>query len=81
MRCEDCCTAATIDRIHDEQDISEWIEYPLLSHKGLVNRNFDVMKIWQENVLDLDCSHFRSDEASLGDWRPTLAYFQHELVI
>ena len=68
--CEDYRAAATIDLVHDEEDLSKKIACPLLvlwGGKGFVHRTYDVIETWKEKAVDvrggtLDCGHFLPEE-------------------
>ena len=58
--CEDYRAAATIDMVHDRDDMAR-------GAKGLVARKFDVLAAWRERAEDvtggtLDCGHFLAEE-------------------
>ena len=68
--CEDYRAAASIDLIHDEEDIEKKITCPLLvlwGNQGFVHRTYDVAETWKqraENVIGrpIDCGHFIPEE-------------------
>jgi len=70
--CEDYRAAATIDMVHDRDDMARGAKLtcPLLAlwgAKGLVARKFDVLAAWRERAEDvtggtLDCGHFLAEE-------------------
>jgi haloacetate dehalogenase len=70
--CEDYRAAATIDLRNDEADERRKIEMPLLvlwAKNGLMDRSFDVLKVWREWAIHvsgrpIDCGHFIPEEAS-----------------
>jgi haloacetate dehalogenase len=69
--CEDYRAAITIDLIHDEQDLDQKIQCPLLvlwGGKGLIGRKYNVLATWQERAIQVDgqplaCGHFLPEEA------------------
>jgi haloacetate dehalogenase len=69
--CEDYRAAATIDLIHDEQDLDQKIQCPVLvlwGGKGLIGRKYDVLAIWRERATQvsgqpLACGHFLPEES------------------
>jgi haloacetate dehalogenase len=69
--CEDYRAAASIDLVHDEQDLSKKVHCPLLvlwGAKGFAHRTYDVLGVWckyAEHVAGkaLDCGHFLPEEA------------------
>ena len=70
--CEDYRAAATIDMIHDRDDMAAGAKLtcPVLAlwgAKGLVARKFDVLAAWRERAENvtggtLDCGHFLAEE-------------------
>jgi len=72
--CEDYRAAASIDLEHDEADINQKIQCPLLvlwGQKGAMDKNYDVLKVWREHGKDvqgeaLACGHFVPEEAPEG---------------
>lgn len=68
--CEDYRAAASIDIIDDKKDRKRKIDTPLLilwGEKGFVNKNYQVLKIWQDYASNiqgksLDCGHFLAEE-------------------
>ena len=68
--CEDYRAGASIDLVHDEADMSDKIECPMLSlwgDKGLMGRQYDVMETWRERALNvqgeaLPGGHFLPEE-------------------
>jgi haloacetate dehalogenase len=69
--CEDYRASATIDMEHDASDREQKIECPLLilwGKRGVIERKYDVLKIWQERAIDvrgkaIACGHFLPEEA------------------
>ena len=70
--CEDYRAAASIDLDHDEADLNQKIECPLLvlwGAKGFVHRTYDVLSVWRARAKQvegkaIDCGHFLPEEAS-----------------
>ena len=68
--CEDYRAGASIDMVDDKKSRNRKINTPLLvlwGKKGFINRNYDVIKIWQEYANNiqgktLDCGHFLPEE-------------------
>ncbi|MBL6933395.1 MAG: alpha/beta hydrolase [Rhodospirillales bacterium] len=68
--CEDYRAAASIDLEHDEADMTNRIQCPLLvlwGKTGLMDRNYDVLETWRERARDvsgrsIDCGHFLAEE-------------------
>ena len=81
--CEDYRAAASIDLQHDEADINKKVECPLLilwGAKGLVNRTYDVLRVWNERAEQiegsaLDCGHFLPEEAPAAVCDELLRFF------
>ncbi|BAT52887.1 putative hydrolase [Nostoc sp. NIES-3756] len=69
--CEDYRAAATIDLEHDELDMKQKIQCPVLvlwGEKGIIGRKYNVLEIWRERAIDvsgqsLPCGHFLPEEA------------------
>jgi haloacetate dehalogenase len=69
--CEDYRAAATIDLVHDEADRDRKVECPLLAlwgEKGVVERLYDVPKVWREYASNvrghaLPAGHFLAEES------------------
>jgi haloacetate dehalogenase len=69
--CEDYRAAATIDLVHDEADRHRKVECPLLAlwgGKGVVERLYDVPKVWRNYASDvrghtLPAGHFLAEES------------------
>ncbi len=69
--CEDYRAAATIDLVHDGEDLDRKVTCPTLAlwgEQGLMNKSFDVLQTWQErcdNVRGraIPCGHFLAEEA------------------
>jgi haloacetate dehalogenase len=69
--CEDYRAAASIDLAHDEADLDQAIQCPVLAlwgRRGLMERHFDVLATWRERAAGpvsgraLDCGHFLPEE-------------------
>jgi haloacetate dehalogenase len=68
--CEDYRAAATIDLVHDKQDLRRKIRMPVLAiwgKHGVIAALFDCLKDWREVATDvrgraLDCGHFIPEE-------------------
>ena len=68
--CEDYRASATIDLMHDKQDLRKKIRMPLLAlwgRQGVVEALFDCVKDWREVASDvrgraLQCGHFIPEE-------------------
>lgn len=68
--CEDYRAAASIDLIHDEEDIDKKISCPLLvlwGNEGFVHRKYDVLDTWKQRASDvrgkaLNSGHFIPEE-------------------
>src|SRR5712691_1498729 len=68
--CEDYRAAATIDLIHDKQDLRKKLKMPLLAlwgKQGVVEALFDCLADWREVAADvrgraLNCGHFIPEE-------------------
>ncbi len=82
--CEDYRAAASIDLVHDEEDMDKKVECPLLvlwSAKGFVNRTYDVLRVWHERAEQvegrtLDCGHFLPEEAPAAICDELLRFFK-----
>lgn len=69
--CEDYRAAATIDLVHDQQDLDAKVAAPLLAlwgKKGVVEARFDALAAWRERARSvsgraLDCGHYLPEEA------------------
>ncbi len=69
--CEDYRAAATIDLVHDAQDLHKTVTCPLLvlwGGRGFVQRTYDVLGVWRDRADQvqgkaLDCGHFLAEEA------------------
>lgn len=81
--CEDYRAAASIDMLHDEQDMDKKVQCPLLvlwGDKGFVNRNYDVLAVWRERAEDvqgytIDSGHFLPEEAPAAVYQALLEFF------
>jgi len=68
--CEDYRAAASIDLIHDEEDMDKKISCPLLvlwGNEGFVHRKYDVLDTWKQRASDargkaLNSGHFIPEE-------------------
>ena len=85
--CEDYRAAAGIDRQHDEGDRDRKIECPMLvlwGGEGFVNRQYDVLSVWQEYANQVSgraiegCGHFLPEEKPQETFTEMLAFFQAE---
>ncbi|MFT5395833.1 MAG: haloacetate dehalogenase [Gammaproteobacteria bacterium] len=82
--CEDYRAAASIDLVHDEEDMNKKIECPLLvlwGAKGFVNRTYDVLAVWRERAEQIegraiDCGHFLPEEAPVAICDELLRFFK-----
>ncbi len=69
--CEDYRAAASIDLVHDEDDLDHKPEAPLLvlwGKGGLMDRTYDVLETWRERAANVEgralaCGHFLPEEA------------------
>ncbi|MGC1306949.1 MAG: alpha/beta hydrolase [Phormidesmis sp.] len=69
--CEDYRAAASIDLAHDDADLAQKIECPLLvlwGAKGAMEKNYDVLNVWRGYAAQvygqaLPCGHFVPEEA------------------
>lgn len=81
--CEDYRAAASIDLVHDEEDMDKKVECPLLvlwGAKGFVNRTYDILRVWRERAKQiegraLDCGHFLPEEAPAAICDELLRFF------
>jgi haloacetate dehalogenase len=82
--CEDYRAAASIDLAHDEADLDQRIQCPLLvlwGGRGLMERHFDVLATWHEKAAApvtgraLDCGHFLAEERPDETASELLAFF------
>ena len=81
--CEDYRAAASIDMVHDEEDMDRKIECPLLvlwGERGFVHRTYDVLDSWRKRALDvrggtLDCGHFLPEEKPEETSAELLSFF------
>ena len=69
--CEDYRAAATIDLEHDEADLDQRVQCPLLvlwGGQGVVGQMYDVLALWRQRAVNvsghaLACGHFLVEEA------------------
>ncbi len=81
--CEDYRAAASIDLVHDEEDLHKNIQCPLLvlwGKKGFVHRNYNVIDIWRKRAVKvegtgLSCGHFLPEEAPDQVYEKLLMFF------
>ncbi len=81
--CEDYRAAASIDLLHDEEELHRQIGCPLLAlwgKQGFVDRTYDVLKVWAEwaervEGKSLDCGHFLPEEAPLAVCNELFRFF------
>ncbi|MGF1477222.1 MAG: alpha/beta fold hydrolase [Geminicoccaceae bacterium] len=84
--CEDYRAAASIDLEHDEADIGQGLQQPLLvlwGKKGLMHANFDVLATWRERHRHpehvtghaLDTGHFLVEEDPDGTYDAFSSFF------
>ena len=82
--CEDYRAAASIDMEHDEADINEAVQCPLLvlwGGSGLMEKSYDVLGTWRErasNVMghSIDCGHFLAEEKPDETYKALLDFFK-----
>ena len=75
--CEDYRASATIDLIHDQEDIKTKITCPLLvlwGNKGIIGKKYDVIASWQKKAVNvvgkgINCGHFLPEEAPEETYR------------
>ena len=82
--CEDYRAAASIDLAHDEADLDQRIQCPVLAlwgGRGVMERHFDVLATWREKAAGpvsgraLDCGHFLAEERPEETANELLAFF------
>jgi haloacetate dehalogenase len=82
--CEDYRAAASIDLAHDEADLDQKIQCPLLvlwGGRGLMERHFDVLATWREKATGpttgraLECGHFLAEELPEATAQELMAFF------
>ncbi|MEO0825615.1 MAG: alpha/beta hydrolase [Cyanobacteria bacterium J06639_14] len=81
--CEDYRAAASIDLDHDEADISQRIQCPLLvlwGNQGVMERNYDVLQTWRDRAsnvqgFSLPCGHFLPEEQPEATAQGLLQFF------
>lgn len=69
--CEDYRASASIDLLHDEEDLSRKVSCPVLAlwgEKGFVGHRYDVLQTWRDKAHDvrghsLSCGHYLPEEA------------------
>jgi haloacetate dehalogenase len=82
--CEDYRAAASIDLVHDEQDIEHRIQCPLLvlwGTKGLMEALYDVPATWRDRAVSvtaegISCGHFLPEEAPTETATALKAFFE-----
>lgn len=70
--CEDYRAAASIDLEHDQLDLTQKIQCPVLAlwgGKGLIAHKYNVLETWRERAINvtghsIDCGHFLPEEAT-----------------
>jgi haloacetate dehalogenase len=81
--CEDYRASATIDLIHDEENMEQKITCPLLvlwGNKGIIGRKYDVIASWQNKATNvtgkgLNCGHFLPEEVPEETYRALREFF------
>lgn len=81
--CEDYRAAASIDLEHDQRDIDQMIQCPVLvlwGLRGVMQRRYNVLETWRERAVDvrgkgLDCGHFLPEEAPQETVQALLDFF------
>ena len=82
-KCEDYRAAATIDLVHDREDLDQPVTCPLLvlwGAQAAVANNHDVLACWRARASDvrghaMDCGHFLPEEAPDQVAADLLAFF------
>ena len=82
--CEDYRAAATLDLQHDEADMQQKIQCPLLvlwGEKGFVGRKYDVLATWRERAVDvrghaIASGHFLPEEAPDATYEALIAFLK-----
>ena len=82
--CEDYRAAASIDIVHDEEDMDAKITCPLLAlwgKRGFIHRTYDVLEVWRKKALSvsgkpLDCGHFLPEEKPRETSAELLSFFE-----
>lgn len=82
--CEDYRAAASIDLQHDEEDLHQQVECPLLvlwGAKGFVHRTYDVLDVWRKYAKQvegkaLNCGHFLPEEAPEAVYNELIHFFR-----
>jgi len=82
--CEDYRAAITIDLDHDEADLDNRIDCPLLvlwGGRALMHKCYDVLDTWKTKANDLrgralDCGHYLPEEAPEETLREMLGFFE-----
>jgi haloacetate dehalogenase len=83
--CEDYRAAASIDLDHDDADLDQKIQCPLLvlwGSKGAMERHYDVLATWEARALNvqgqaLPCGHFLPEEAPEATLQALQTFFNH----
>lgn len=81
--CEDYRAAASIDLRHDEADLNDKINCPVLvlwGDKGFMEKCYDVLATWRERAADvrgrsLPCGHFLAEESPQETLSELVAFF------
>lgn len=84
--CEDYRASASIDLVHDEEDMEKKVACPLLvlwSEKGFVNKNYNILSVWNEHAKHIegkavDCGHFLPEEAPAAVYDELFRFFGDE---
>lgn len=82
--CEDYRAAATIDLTHDEADLDQKIQCPLLllwGKSGAMERCYDVLGVWRDRATQIQghaipSGHFLPEEAPAETLQALLKFFQ-----
>ncbi|MEO7242917.1 MAG: alpha/beta hydrolase [Variovorax sp.] len=84
--CEDYRAAATIDLVHDREDVAAGLRLAqplriLWGGEGIIGKCFDVLALWRERALDvsgqaLACGHYMPEEAPAEIVREALQFFR-----
>lgn len=81
--CEDYRASATIDLVHDQLDLDQKIQCPLLAlwgNQGIIGRKYDVIASWQQRAVNvtgkaLNCGHFLPEEAPEATYQAIAGFF------